>query len=78
LAAQFVVFAEQLGVVLFELADTQGRWWQRGDLFWGERECGLELGHGLLELFDVGFSLGAMSRLCLCISTTLWTVGGGC
>ena len=50
LTPQFVVLTEQLGVFLFELADAQGRWWQRCDLFWRESKGGLELGHGLLKL----------------------------
>ncbi|KAH9166277.1 hypothetical protein EDB89DRAFT_1910777 [Lactarius sanguifluus] len=40
LAPWLIILAEQLGVFLFELADAQGRWWQRGDLFWRVREHG--------------------------------------
>jgi len=51
LATELVVLAHELGVFLFELADTQ-RWWRQGrDLLWRERERRLELGHGLLELY---------------------------
>jgi hypothetical protein len=51
LATELIVLTHELRVFLFELADAQ-RWWRQGrDLLWRERECRLELGHGLLELY---------------------------
>jgi len=74
LAAELLILAYQLGVFLFELADAQRWWWQRRDLFGRERERGLELGHGLLKLLDVGLSLRAMPCLGLCITAALGAV----
>jgi len=74
LTAQLFVLAYQLCIFLFELADAQGWWWERRDLFGRECERRLELGHCLLELLDVGLSFCAMPRLCLCITTALGAV----
>ena len=51
LAAELVVLADELCVVLLELADAEGGRGEGGDLVWGEGEDGLELRDGLLELW---------------------------
>lgn len=45
-----LVFFLEAGVLLLELADLDEGGREGGDLVWGEAECGLELGDGLLEL----------------------------
>jgi hypothetical protein len=50
LTAHLFIFAYELGVFLFELADAQRWWWERRDLFGRERKRRLELRHSLLEL----------------------------
>ncbi len=51
LTTQLLILAYELGIFLFELADTQRWWWKRRDLFGRKRKRRLELGHGLLELY---------------------------
>ena len=52
LTAQLFVFAYELGIFLFELADAQRWWWERRDLFGREGKRRLELRYRLLELYD--------------------------